>query len=69
MPSTTRLGINEMLAQVETQLTLDALQKANGNKKRAAELLGLKRTTLVERLKKLNLNLGSQAVGEAPQAP
>lgn len=69
LPNSTRLGINEMLAQVETQLTLDALQKANGNKKRAAELLGLKRTTLVERLKKLNLNVGSQAVGEAPQAP
>ena len=51
-----RLGINEMLAQVETQLTLDALHKANGNKKKAAEILGLKRTTLVERLKKLNLN-------------
>ena len=49
------LDINETLAGVETRLTLDALARARGNKARAAELLGLKRTTLVERLKKLNL--------------
>jgi transcriptional regulator with PAS, ATPase and Fis domain len=45
--------INEALATMETQLTLDALRRAGGNKARAAALLGLKRTTLVERLKKL----------------
>ena len=49
------LDLNETLAVVETSLTLDALERAKGNKARAAELLGLKRTTLVERLKKLNL--------------
>ncbi len=49
------LDINETLASVETRLTLDALRRSKGNKARAAELLGLKRTTLVERLKKLNL--------------
>jgi transcriptional regulator with PAS, ATPase and Fis domain len=49
------LDINETLATVETRLTLDALRRSNGNKAKAAELLGLKRTTLVERLKKLNL--------------
>jgi DNA-binding NtrC family response regulator len=49
------LDINETLALVETRLTLDALERAKGNKARAAELLGLKRTTLVERLKKLHL--------------
>jgi DNA-binding NtrC family response regulator len=48
------LDINETLALVETRLTLDALERAKGNKARAAELLGLKRTTLVERLKKLH---------------
>ena len=49
------LDINETLATVETRLTLDALRRSKGNKAKAAELLGLKRTTLVERLKKLNL--------------
>lgn len=53
------LDINEMLATVETRLTLDALRRSKGNKARAAELLGLKRTTLVERLKKLNLTEAS----------
>ena len=49
------LDINEALARMETRLTLEALQQAHGNKAKAAELLGLKRTTLVERLKKLSL--------------
>ncbi len=50
------LDINETLATVETRLTMDALERSRGNKARAAELLGLKRTTLVERLKKLRLD-------------
>jgi DNA-binding NtrC family response regulator len=49
------LDINETLASMEERLTHEALERAGGNKARAAELLGLKRTTLVERLKKLNL--------------
>ena len=49
------LDINETLTAVETRLTLEALERACGNKAKAAELLGLKRTTLVERLKKLSL--------------
>lgn len=50
------VDINVMLAQMETRLTLDALTRSKGNKAKAAELLGLKRTTLVERLKKLNIH-------------
>lgn len=50
------LDINETLASMETRLTLDALRRSKGNKANAAKLLGLKRTTLVERLKKLNLS-------------
>jgi two-component system response regulator AtoC len=49
------LNLNEALAGVEMRLTLNALQRVHGNKARAAALLGLKRTTLVERLKKLNI--------------
>ena len=58
------VDINEMLAEMETRLTLDALTRSHGNKKRAAELLGLKRTTLVERLKKLNLQVPADACGD-----
>lgn len=50
------LDINETLACMEERLTIEALERSHGNKARAAELLGLKRTTLVERLKKLNLS-------------
>lgn len=49
------LDINQTMATLETRLTFEALEIAGGCKARAAELLGLKRTTLVERLKKLNL--------------
>ena len=49
------LDINAAMQRVETRLTLDALRRSNGNKAKAAELLGLKRTTLIERLRRLNI--------------
>jgi DNA-binding NtrC family response regulator len=55
MVSEDGLDINQTMASLETRLTFEALEIAGGCKARAAELLGLKRTTLVERLKKLNL--------------
>ncbi len=39
----------------ETSLIKMALEKANGVKSRAAELLNIKRTTLVEKMKRLNI--------------
>jgi transcriptional regulator with PAS, ATPase and Fis domain len=39
----------------ETQLIIQALQVAQGNKKEAARILNLKRTTLLEKMKKKNL--------------
>ncbi len=39
----------------ETQLILQALQITDGNKKEAARILNLKRTTLLEKIKKKNL--------------
>lgn len=50
------VDLNDALAKVEMRLTLDALKRSGGNKAKAAELLGLKRTTLVERLKKLKIS-------------
>jgi DNA-binding NtrC family response regulator len=49
------LDIKEAMEKLEARLTVDALRRSRGNKAKAAELLGLKRTTLIERLKRLNI--------------
>jgi DNA-binding NtrC family response regulator len=41
-----------LLAQLEDRLIEQALQRTGGNKNRAAELLGMNRTTLVEKLRR-----------------
>ncbi len=47
------LDLDEYLQRIERRLIRQALEKSGGNKRRAAQLLGLKRTTLVEKLKRL----------------
>ena len=49
------LGLKDFLDQVEERLLLEALDEAAGVKNQAAEILGIKRTTLIEKLKKRNL--------------
>ena len=44
-----------MVNDFETQLIIQALKMSNGNKKEAARILNLKRTTLLEKIKKKNL--------------
>jgi DNA-binding NtrC family response regulator len=46
------LNLSAVLDDVESQLILKALDLSNGVKSRAAQLLGLNRTTLVEKMKK-----------------
>ncbi len=46
------LGLKEFLDTVEERLLDEALDKSEGVKNQAAELLGIKRTTLIEKLKK-----------------
>jgi len=46
------LNLKYMLAEIEGSLMDQALSRCKGNKNRAAKLLGLNRTTLVEKLKK-----------------
>ena len=46
------LGLKEFLDAVEERLLDEALTKSDGVKNQAAELLGIKRTTLIEKLKK-----------------
>ena len=54
LPST-GMCFNTAMEEFENQLITVALQKSGGNKKEAAELLNLKRTTFIEKLKKKNL--------------
>jgi len=49
--------LNSAVDAFENRLILQALQRTGGNKKEAASLLNLKRTTLIEKLKKKNLQL------------
>jgi transcriptional regulator with PAS, ATPase and Fis domain len=46
---------NSTIEGFENRLITEALQKSGGNKKEAAQMLNLKRTTFIEKLKKMNL--------------
>jgi len=47
--------LNSMVEEFENRLIMQALERTGGNKKEAATLLNLKRTTLIEKLKKKKL--------------
>lgn len=49
------LKLKEFLEAIEGRLLAEALELADGVKNKAAELVGIKRTTLIEKLKKRNL--------------
>ncbi len=49
-------ALNEVLADVEQRMILMALQHCNGNQARAAERLGIPRTTLRDKIAKYNLS-------------
>ena len=50
------IAFNEIVTDFENELILQALEKTRWNKNRAAALLQLNRTTLVEKIKKKQLN-------------
>lgn len=50
------IDFQEYIGTVERELIRQSLERTGGNKGRAAQLLNLKRTTLVEKLKRLNQN-------------
>ncbi len=52
--------LNTAVDRFENRLILMALERTNWNKKEAAMLLNLKRTTLIEKLKKKNLHFGGK---------
>lgn len=50
------LDFNGLISEFEDRLIMQALNRTGGNKKEAARLLNLKRTTLIEKIKKKNLS-------------
>lgn len=50
-----KVDFNELINDFETQLIVQALKLTEGNKKEAARLLNLKRTTLLEKIKKKDI--------------
>lgn len=51
------IDLNAALDDIEQRLILQALERAGGIKKKAAELLSLNRTTLIEKMKKKGISL------------
>lgn len=54
-----RVDFNALIDEYENRLILQALEASGGNKKDAALLLGLNRTTLLEKIKKKQLETGT----------
>ncbi len=50
-----KMNLKEYLEKIEENLLMEAINKSDGVKNQAAEILGIKRTTLIEKLKKKSL--------------
>ncbi len=55
------MPLKEFIEELERRLIIRTLFRANGNRKRAAILLGIKYTTLHEKLKKYNIRFKNMA--------
>jgi DNA-binding NtrC family response regulator len=53
--------LDATLAEVEERALLRALHRARGNKSEAARLLGLKRTTFLDKIRRLGIDDGPSA--------
>jgi two-component system, NtrC family, response regulator AtoC len=53
------LNFTSLVAQLERELILRCLEKTGGNKRQAARLLNLSRTTFIDKLHRLNLERGA----------
>jgi two-component system response regulator AtoC len=62
------LDLEAVLAGAERDLIERALARTDGNRRRAASLLGLKRTTLVEKLKRLQIGDRASTPADRPTA-
>lgn len=55
------VSLKEFLENFEKRLIIGVLSRVNGNRKKAAGLLGIKYTTLHEKLKKYNIHFRNMA--------
>lgn len=55
LPTTGSIDLRQIIEDYENSLIMQAMARTNGNKNRAAQLLGLNRTTLVEMIKRKKL--------------
>ena len=62
------IDFSDVVSQVERKLLLQTLTKTGGNKMQAAKLLNMKRTTLVEKIKRLNIETDAEEHVEEPVA-
>jgi len=63
------INFNTMVSDLERRLILQSLEAAKGNKKRAASLLQLKRTTFVEKLRRMGMEASdSDSDADYPEA-
>ena len=47
------VSLNDIIKDIEKKLILSSLEKTSWNKQKAADLLNIKRTTLIEKIKKI----------------
>jgi transcriptional regulator of acetoin/glycerol metabolism len=55
-------SLPDLMCTVEKNILMNALGQCNGNIKKASKLLGIKYTTLYEKLKKYNISFRKQPV-------
>ncbi len=63
------LDFNTVVSDLERRLILRSLEATGGNKKKAASLLRLKRTTFVEKLKRMGMETESAELDADPSSP
>jgi len=51
------IDLNEMVSAMERNMIMQAIEKAGGVRSKAAQLLGLNRTTLLEKMKKMGIDM------------
>jgi DNA-binding NtrC family response regulator len=51
------VDLNALVNKMERSLIINALEKTGGVRSRAASLLGLNRTTLIEKMKKMGIEM------------
>jgi DNA-binding NtrC family response regulator len=51
------IDFDNVVSDLERDLIMQSLRKTSGNKKMAARLLNLKRTTLIEKMKRVRLDV------------